>query len=329
VNRSFSERLKLNHAILDNAYWRLPVEDKGHEDFMPVGRGSKASALCGSWRHFLVCDNVAGHEGVMLKGVDYTGKVVVVHEHLWCHRSSCPVCFIRGWSVREAQAMVARLEVASELGYGDVEHLTVSISPVDYGLSEEVMREKARRACLVRGVFGGGMIFHGYRMDRVRKVLVWSPHYHVLGFIRGGFDACRNCSHERGDCASCGGFKGREVREFANDKYLVKCFEKRKSVVGTAFYQLNHATIRVGLKRFHSVTYFGVCANSKLKSKEVWAVHVCPVCHSEMVKKAYWGKEHIVRDIGDPEYMKVFSFDQFDSSGLPNFVAVGGGGRVE
>jgi hypothetical protein len=35
--------------------------------------------------------------------------------------------------------------------------------------------------------------------------------------------------HERGDCRTCQGFEGREVREYQNDRYLVKCFEKRKN----------------------------------------------------------------------------------------------------
>jgi hypothetical protein len=324
VSRGFSERLRLNRQILENAYWCWPVADKGHENFMPVGRGQRTCPSCGQWLHFWVCDNVAGHEGVVLKGVDYTGKLVVAHQHLWCHKSSCPVCFIRGWSVREARTIDSRLAVASERGYGEIEHLTVSVPFERHDLLESVLREECRLALLVRGVLGGGMIFHGFRKDRSRKVLVWSPHYHVLGFIRGGFDVCRDCVHSREDCASCEGFKGREVREFAKDRYLVKVFEKRETVVGTAFYQLHHATIRVGLRRFHVVTWFGLCGNCKLKGRKVKAVATCPACHCEMRKKAYRGKEFIAKDIGDPEYRKVFPFDEFDGSGLPNFVDVVG-----
>jgi hypothetical protein len=235
--------------------------------------------------------------------------------------------------VRDAQNIDGRLAVASERGFGEVEHLTVSVAPEDYGLTEEQLREKSRVALLKRGVLGGCMIFHGYRKDRGRRVLVWAPHYHVLGFIAGGFDVCRNCIHDRGDCKDCGGFKGREVREYANDRYIVKCFEKRKTVIGTAFYQMNHATLRIGIKRFHVVTWFGVCGYSKMKGKKVKPVVLCSVCktagiHSEMVKKAYWGKAVIPRDIGDPDYKKLFPLEVFDSFGLPNFVDVGGG-RVE
>jgi len=325
VNNSFSRRLSLNRQILDNAYWCLPVDSVGHENFMPVGRGSRTSVSCGQWMHFWVCDNVEGHKSVLLKGVDYSGKLVVSHQHMWCGNSRCPVCFIRGWSTRVARAVAGRLEVAVERGFGEIEHLTVSVPPLEYGLTEDVLRERSRMALLVRGVLGGSMIFHGYRKDKCRQVLVWSPHYHCLGFIRGGFDVCRDCVHVREDCASCSGFKGREVREFVKDGYLVKCFEKRKTVVGTVFYQLHHATVRVGLRRFHVVTHFGVCGNSRFKGRKVLAVPVCPACHGEMVKKVFVGKAVIVKDVGSSLYRKVFPFDEFDSDGVPNFVDVGGG----
>lgn len=263
VAKSFVDRLALNRAILENEYWRLPVDDKGHENFVPVGRGRRTSDMCGKWRSFMVCDNKESHQGVVVDGVDCTGKVVVTHQHLWCHRPECPVCFIRGWSVREARRIEGRLTVASERRFGEVEHMTVSVSPEDYDLPEEKLREKSRMALLKRGVLGGCMLFHGYRKDRKRGVLVWNPHYHALGFIAGGFDVCRNCVHDRGDCRTCRCFKGREVREYENDKYIVKCFEKRKTVIGTAFYQLNHASLRVGIRRFHVATWFGVCGYPK------------------------------------------------------------------
>jgi hypothetical protein len=325
VGRSLDERIRLNHQILDNPYWSWAVDSKGHENFMPVGRGLRTSDHCGRWQHFWLCKDVKTHMGVVFKGLDYSGKLAVAHQHMWCHRSSCPVCFIRGWSVREAQAISGRLGVGVERGFGEVEHLTVSPPVRDHGLAEPLLRENCRTALLVRGVLGGDMIFHGYRMDRLRKRLVWSPHYHALAFIRGGFDVCRNCDHLRGDCASCSSFKGREVREYAKDQYLVKCLEKRKTVVGTAFYQLNHATIRVGIRRFHVVTHFGVCANSKLKGRKVSAEHACPVCasvgvHNDMVKALQVSKVFIARDIGDPWYMKLFPFSEFDASGAPNFV---------
>lgn len=35
VKRDFERRLSLNRAILEKRYWFLPVDDKGHEDYVP------------------------------------------------------------------------------------------------------------------------------------------------------------------------------------------------------------------------------------------------------------------------------------------------------
>jgi len=307
--RSLAQRVRMNRAILTNKYWSLPVDNKGHEDFMPVGRGVRSSPLCGKHLSFMVCKNKEGHEGVSVGGEDATGKVVVRHKHMWCHKATCPVCFNRGWSVRGAQSITGRLEKGVELGFGKIEHISVSVPPEEYHLSEKALRKKARSALKVRGVVGGCMIFHGFRIDRKRGV-------HTLGFIKGGFDRCRNCVHVREDCASCDGFKGREVREYKKDRYLVKVLDERKTVFGTAWYQLNHATVRVSaFSRFHVVTWFGCCGNRKYSSAKIESEDVCPACGNEMVKCAYMGKQVIARDIGDPNYRAVFVDDEFDENG--------------
>ena len=324
-NRSFSERLALNHAILQKKYWFLPVDDKGHENYVPVGRGVKSSNLCGLWVGVSVCKNVEGHNGVSVGGVDCTGKVVARHNHLWCHKSSCPACFIRGWSVRGARSIDGRMIEGGKRGFGKVEHVTVSVAVADRDLPESVMRKKCRDALFDRGVTGGCMIFHGYRIDDYRSVLVWSPHYHSESFIEGGFDVCRDCVHAREDCADCSGFKGREVRGYAKDGILVKVHPERKTVFGTAHYLLNHATIRVGIKRFQSVTWFGLCGYRCFGSDEPRVENHCPVCEDEMVKSVYVGKRRIVKDIGSAEYAPWFVDDEFDECGEPNYVEVIGG----
>jgi hypothetical protein len=326
-NRSFAERLRLNHAILKNKYWYLPVDDKGHENYSPVGRGVRSSEFCGRWVGFLVCKNVEAHKGVLVGTMDCTDKVVVRHQHLWCHKSSCPVCFNRGWAVREAHSMQGRLDEGVKRGFGKVEHFTVSFPDQDKCLPESVLREKARMASLVRGILGAGLIFHGYREAHNCHALEWHPHFHGLGYIRGGFDVCRGCDHERGDCASCSGFKGREVREYAKDKCLVKVFAERETIYGTAWYQLNHATIRLGVKRFQVVTWFGVVSYRMFKSDKVKSENSCPACHDDMGRAVHVGKRHIVKDIGSPEYVPMFVDDEFDASGLPNYIDVVGSGR--
>jgi hypothetical protein len=51
----------------------------------------------------------------------------------------------------------------------------------------------------------------------------WSPHFHIIGFIDGGFAQCCNCSnynkytcgvYQTEKCLACGGFEGRSRRHF-------------------------------------------------------------------------------------------------------------------
>jgi hypothetical protein len=324
--RSLSERVRLNRAILSNKYWYLPVDDKGHENFQPVGRGVKSSDWCGRSRGLMVCSNVDAHEGLQLDGVDSTGKVVVRLQHFWCKKSSCPVCFIRGWSVRGAGFITSRLNEAVKCGFGDVEHVVVSVAKSDYDLRYEVMRGKAVKVLNVCSVGGGALIFHGFREDRHRKVLAWSPHFHCLGFIADGYARCRHC--KGGDCYSCSGFEGRCYRVYRENGYIVRALEERKTVFGTAWYQLHHATIRIGIKRFHVVTWFGVCGYRNFKSVKRLTEVSCPVCGDAMSRHAHVGKRHIVRDLGHVGYVPYFIDDELDDTGKPNYVdAVGG--RVE
>jgi len=225
--------------------------------------------------------------------------------------------------VRGARSISGRLDVGVERGLGKVEHICVSVHPDDIHLAEKVLRKKSRSALKVRGVHGGVMIWHGFRIDRLRGCLVWSPHYHSLSFIEGGFDRCRDCVHVREDCASCSGFKGREVREYKKDKYIVKVFDERETVFGSAFYQLNHATIRVSaFSRFMSFTWFGSCGNRKFAGVKGKSEDVCPACGGEMEKSVYVGNRFIAKNIGDVDYKAWFTDDEFDEDGKPNYVSV-------
>jgi hypothetical protein len=330
---SFLERVKLNKELWDNLYWILSVDDRGHSDEVPVGRGVVSSpTFCGKPDGFDVCDKVENHKGVVYLRLDYTGKGCVKHRHLWCHKPSCPVCFIRGYAVREAHSIECALTEAAERFGSAIEHFTVSVPEEDYCLPYNVRRRKCEDAALDRGVLGAAFIYHGYRVDHTRMVLTFSPHFHGLGIIgHGGFDRCRDCVHARQDCGECDGFKGREVRGYARDRYLVKVFEKRQTVGGTAFYQLHHATIKLGLKRSNIVCWFGVLGNSVFKRKgaKVKPKALCPVCalagvRTVMAHKKYVGKKPIAMNIGDPCYVRVFPVDVSD---LEDFVDKGGGWR--
>jgi len=319
-DKDFERRLRLNRQILKNKYWWLPVDDKGHNNYQPVGRGLKSSVSCARWAGLDICRNFDGHKGKSLNGVDCTGKVVNRLRHWWCHKSSCPVCFISGWSVRGANHITGRVLKGAELGLGEIEHVVVSPTVEDRDLSESVLRVKCREALFDSGVVGGCMIFHGFRIGRrhERGMLVWSPHYHVLGFVEGGFDRCRHC--KGGDCRACGGFMGKAYGVYDENGYIVDVKEKRESIFGTGWYQLHHSTIRLGVKRFHVVTWFGNCGNRKFKSLKLAVKCLCRVCDDEMVRSVYVGEDYVEKNVGRVGYRPVFVKPEFGVDGEPNYI---------
>jgi hypothetical protein len=324
----------LNRAVLLNKYWEYPVEyDAGHRDLVPVGRGLVGSDHCAEWRSFHVCNNLDGHAGKLLKvsrddvGVDCTGKVIVKHDRRWCHKASCPICFDSGFAAREARAIEHRIERAVQGGMGKPEHVTVSVALADRHLPEPVFKKKCEEALRDRGVFGYCMIPHMYRINRERCCLEFSPHYHAIGFILGGFDRCRECVHDRDACACCDGTKGREVRGYAKDGYLVKVHDIRKSVFGTAKYALNHASMKVGFRAIGSriVTWHGALSNRLFNSGKVKADVLCPACNEVMVHCGHAGKRYIIKDRNSPDYVPYFVDSEFGEGGVPNWPELGGG----
>lgn len=335
IARSFENRLRLNPEITKNAYWYYPVLDDGHGNFVQAGRGNVASDWCARPKCHRTCHEKEYHKGVVVNGNDFTDKVAVLIQHYWCHRFLCPKCFARGAAVRGARSAAARLAVASERGCGDIEHVVFSVPHDNWNLSFSVLNTMVQDVAMDRGVTGGCLMFHGRRIDRKRRVLFWSPHFHCLGFIDGGFDVCRECIHTRDDCRCCGFFKGREMRGYEKDGWLVKVEPKRKTVVGTVWYVLTHISVKVGLRRFHSVHWFGCCGNRKFRGRKPEAVVKCPVCKesghdSEMFVEAYWGTERKDKRIGDPDYSSLFPVSEFDKDGSPNFPSSveAGGGKV-
>jgi hypothetical protein len=319
--RSFLERLRVNSATRKNRYWVLPYDNKGHEDEVQVGRGVVTSDFCGRWLSDFVCKNIEGHRGKMVGGVDCTDKMVVRHKHMYCHKPSCPICFDRGWATREAKAMAGRIEQGVKCGFGNPEHITVSVSIADRDLPESILRKRTEAVAFDRGVEGFGMIYHAARMDRTGKKLVRKPHFHLLGFVTGGFDRCRNCSHGYTYCKErCDGLKGREIRGYARDGYIVKVHDVRKTIEGTAKYQLNHSTMKLGVKRHQVVVWCGTLSCRKFKSSPLPSEDKCVACGEEMVRSIHVGKGHVVRDVGSPDYLPVLVLPELDEDGNPNYI---------
>jgi hypothetical protein len=278
-----------------------------------VGHSPKpTSDRCGTFLHFLACTRLELHNKIVFDEktgslTNYAGLADVHPVFNSCDKFSCPICYERGASVREADKINFRLGwISKKLDhtvFGDVEHIIVGIPPIKWCVSDElVLRKLVLKGLECRGVVGGCLIFHGARFNSDTRRWYWSPHYHVLGFIgiKGGFRKCRGCRYvnDRGSrffCEGCDGFYGVSKKCWKSDGLIVEVKDKRKSIFGTAWYQLHHATIRTD-KRTHIVKWFGVCSYRRLKvdkkaRKEYDKEHrvKCRICGSELVRHEYCG----------------------------------------
>jgi hypothetical protein len=289
--RSFGEFLP--ELDVSNEFW-------SHGEHELVGHGKQTNDNCGTFKMFMGCLNVDLHNQVRWFFEDLKkDSVFVKPTYNSCDKPTCPKCSKFGWAVREAFRMEARLKEASKQLGLPVEHIVVSPRSEDYGLSLEALRKKAVRIMSNRGIIGGSVIFHGFRYANRRESVRngvpfgwrWNPHFHVLGFVGGeGYGRCRCC--KGADCYACKGFEGVTRIENKKDGWVVKVLEKRKTVGGTCWYQLNHCSVRRGSKKSHAATWFGVCSYRKLKlinGKDVGIKHKCPLCASELVRVRYLG----------------------------------------
>ena len=309
--------LSVDKSVLSDDFDFEPVE-KGNfrfGDFELVGHGEVTNEKCGTFSSYYGCLNVDLHDKITLDGKNFKGKIYARPIFHSCDKPSCPTCYKYGWAVRECLRVEARLAEASKR-FGLVEHIAMTFSPKYYHLDYKALRALAIKFLKARGVVGGCLIFHGARYN-LRKQWYWSPHFHVLGFILGGYGKCRGCSvaHTHA-CKGCGGFIDRNYRCYEKDGCVVKVMGKRKTVGGTAWYQLNHATVKVGVKRFHVATWFGNCSYRKLKVTVEMRKHVCPICQHDLVKIGYCGFKRFVTDRESPLFRRE-SFEDFEENGQP------------
>lgn len=300
----FLNSLCKQSPTLDAVYGEpiLAVDDKngaGYYDsasgFERVGMGKVTATTCGQHFRWLGCSKELLHNKIV-DGVNYAGKAFMTNVVYSCGKPSCPNCFLLGWAARSAWKIEGRLEAVSaklkEISPKscEIEHIICSVPPKDYGITDyDVIKARARKALRLRGVIGGNMIFHAFRKNR------FGVHFHILGFIRGGY-GCRDCK-KVGACMKCDGFEGKVRRLRLKDGYVVKISvdkdtgvaEKRKTIGGTVWYQLSHASIKRGVARFHVSSYFGVASPRKMKVLVPFRRRICPVCESDLVRHIYVG----------------------------------------
>lgn len=314
--------MSLDNSLLDDGFddeqpevlkVSVPVLEEGFASygaFQLVGHGEVANVYCGKFMSYKGCLRVELHDRIDLDGKSFKGKVFVRKVHHWCNKPSCPVCFKSGWAVREAGKIEGRLAEVSKR-FGLVEHIVCSVPAKDYGLDFEALRAKAVRVLFNCGVIGGVLIFHGFRYN-LRKHWYWNPHFHVLGYVTGGYSRCRHC--KGANCYTCRGFEGKVYNAYRDTGYIVRVLGERKTVFGTAWYQLNHASLKVGVVRFHVATWFGICSYRKLKVTVEKRKDLCPICKHDLGAIRYFGARRIVFDRSLHSYERD-TFEDYEEDG--------------
>ena len=315
-----------------------------HGVFQVVGNGEVTNSNpnspkhCGKMYGFIGCAKTHLHNKTSLDGVNHHGNAYIKKRIRRCFNPRCPECY-RSWAVREAKVGNWRITKAS-VKHGKAEHIISSVPKSEYAMFDRGYegylegRARVQKILSSRGVIGGGLIFHGFRFANAKESRLkgvtfgwyWSPHWHVVGFLADGYSICRSCVHnretDRDYCRECRkGFEGRTRRAYDKDGWIVKVAEKRKTILGTFFYQLEHSTIIPAKNRFHSLTWFGVCGIRTLKldtSEFKESPDLCPICGSKCVPLKYLGSD--MARIEKEFWIKEFEEPAFDNDGLPIWV---------
>lgn len=310
-----------------------------HGVFQVVGNGKvtnndlSSPKRCGKMYGFVGCVKTHLHDKTTLDGVNHHGNAYVKKRIRHCFNPRCPKCY-RSWASREAKFASWRIQKAS-VKYGKAEHIVASVPELEYSMFESGYggylkgRVRVQKVLGDRGVVGGGLIFHGFRFADAKKSRkkgvpfgwYWNPHWHIVGFLVDGYSMCRGCVHncvtDREFCRKCSdGFEGRTRRVNDVDGWIVKVLGERKSILATFYYQLNHSTIIPSRKRFHSLTWFGVCGIRALKldrSEFKEEPDLCPICGSKCVPLSYLGVDRAV--IERQFWICEFEEPVFDSGG--------------
>jgi hypothetical protein len=198
------------------------------------------------------CLHVEDHVQTALDDLERSGKAFVqVFKHS-CNRKECPVCY-ESWAGLEASRIEHRLE-----GYSGkwrrVIHLSVNPEESFWSLSYPNLRSRVYKVLKQVGIVGGSVIFHPFR-ESEDGLWRFAPHFHVLGY---------------------GWHNGREIQG-----WVVKNHGVRKSVSGTAIYQLSHAGVH---KSYHTITWFGCMSYNKLEVEPLVSEKPrCPLCDRKLV----------------------------------------------
>jgi hypothetical protein len=275
-------------------------------DLVLVGRGQITNANCGVFRGHYGCLQYQKHEGDIVFALKYFNS---------CDKPTCPSCYRLGWAVKESRAIGARLSAASGMFGLPVDHVMVSLPKSDHDLPFKEAKRRCIEVLSSRGIEGGILIPHSQRINRETGAESYSPHFHSLCFLSAGY-SCRNCERKWNCREGCGGFDDRNHQLSLKDGYVVKVLDARKTVAGTAWYQLHHSSTNPYRKRFRVATYFGSCGYNNLRAKVEKPKLLCPLCGSQCGFIEYTGSKRFVTDKNSPDFVSK-SFEDYFEHGVP------------
>jgi len=195
------------------------------------------------------------------------------------------VCY-KSWLVKTTEKMVDRIEGGKPSTHRKPIHVTVSPAPSEWDKFKTLdgfrkLRRKAIKISKQAGIKGGCTVPHPYRENRKTHLWRWSPHIHVIGY--GWVTGTKQIYNKTG--------------------WIVQNHRIRKTVGGTAYYQLTHAGIRQGI---HAVSWFGILSWKNLKRDPMRAEpETCPICGNRLRAVIYLGTGD--NPMSDPEIETLYS----------------------
>ena len=127
------------------------------------------------------------------------------------------------------------------------------------------LRKEAYIQVKESGFIGGSCVWHPFRETEDGR-WYFSPHFHMFGY---------------------GWIQGTK-KIYENSGWVIKNEGIRKTLHGTAMYQLSHAGIH---KKFHTVTWFGRLSYNNLRCKKMPKKEdKCPLCGADLVKLIWMGE---------------------------------------
>jgi hypothetical protein len=95
----------------------------------------------------------------------------------------------------------------------------------------------------------------------------------------------------RGVCEGCSGFEAVVGRKREKDGWICKVKGERKTIGGSAWYSLEHASVVRDVKNFRVVRWFGVASyrKHKLTGDDLPRQDVCGICGEPLYRGRYHG----------------------------------------